>query len=397
MFNKIEDYSELCLNQKTCSGDSILAQYWKGFTCYYNDDLQQAIYHLTPLAEDRYTVKDAHIKYLCNQILTEAHAFVGGAFEYDNSDLDKDLVVQAHCHADAQGVKHHSLIVDIPAFMSPVLSIQWTASNGGTIIGSASSDLIQTSGVGTYTVTVTTRNCTYTTEYIYGRVDLDCEEDVENTCDYPCPVVQGIQRDYTNNCYTIEIFSDSSLLANFVFRYYGILNGGNDYHLVETIVTPIFLVNGINYIEHCGISQSSQSYFWYDLITYELVPIGCSHCSYEEDYLAIWLRPDGENVNELEVLSTIDNNSVSNPIISKAYPNPFSNGLQIEMNNVQNENIRIEVANTIGQSILNKNWTLTSTHNRIPLNELDNVAPGVYTIKIKSDAGESYKKVIKIE
>lgn len=385
------DYAELCLNQKTCQGDTILAKYWRGFTCYYNDDLQKAIDHLTPLAQDRYTFRDMNEKYLCTQITAEAHAFAGGQSEYTETDHDNNLIISARCRADVQGQKQHILTVDIPSFMLPVTSIEWHEYDGGQVSGSRQSPTIRTNGIGRYVVNVSSRNCLYTTTFIYEIHDIECEETVPGQCDNSCPEIENVQSDYSSNCHTLEIYSDTARTINITFRYYGILNGGNDYGNVETVSISVQLNEGLNSVEHCGIDRSQ---FWYDLITYEIEYADCVQCTYEEENLVIWMRPEGDNTYPYEnTVSTLNQPGLDKV---KVFPNPFTTDLQLALSATFEGDIFIEGYSSLGQNIFTCKKTLTAGDRMVKIEEMNMLTPGVYMLKIKYGSTEVIKKVIKM-
>lgn len=91
--------------------------------------------------------------------------------------------------------------------------------------------------------------------------------------------------------------------------------------------------------------------------------------------------------------SQLENSSISEVI---AYPNPFANELTIQFNLLQKEKIRIELSDVRGQLI--KQFRLDNTNqgtNSFSFNTGDQLAQGIYLIRIISADGLIVKRVIK--
>ncbi len=72
------------------------------------------------------------------------------------------------------------------------------------------------------------------------------------------------------------------------------------------------------------------------------------------------------------------------------YPNPFENFIEINLNKTLTNNAILEIYNNIG--ILQKTENLTTIKSRI---DTQNLASGIYFLKITSEKGTTVKKLIK--
>ncbi|RLD55579.1 MAG: hypothetical protein DRI97_09200 [Bacteroidetes bacterium] len=85
----------------------------------------------------------------------------------------------------------------------------------------------------------------------------------------------------------------------------------------------------------------------------------------------------------------------SNHIEIKAYPNPFNDKLNIELETIENGQYVIEVFDCIGLPAIQELRYLNPGKNKISV-EMNHVYPGVYILSVKSDAGQlGVKKIIK--
>lgn len=88
------------------------------------------------------------------------------------------------------------------------------------------------------------------------------------------------------------------------------------------------------------------------------------------------------------------NDNIANQINLQAYPIPFNDILQLNMEGKQNESAIIELFNITGQKILDKKIDLTVGVNQINLNT-NNLKSGMYIVKITTTAGIAWLKTIK--
>jgi hypothetical protein len=89
---------------------------------------------------------------------------------------------------------------------------------------------------------------------------------------------------------------------------------------------------------------------------------------------------------------------LSNEIVENVnfsiYPNPASDRLFINANAVF-ENANVQLFNTVGQKVLEKNLSFNN-NNQIELNNLD-LQNGLYILKLKTNSGELFESKIVIE
>jgi hypothetical protein len=65
-------------------------------------------------------------------------------------------------------------------------------------------------------------------------------------------------------------------------------------------------------------------------------------------------------------------------------PNPFTDNLNLQINNTQKTDVRIRIVNAAGQSLYNKTISMEKGVNSIVLNDFQNYARGMYIIEVKT-------------
>jgi M6 family metalloprotease-like protein len=88
------------------------------------------------------------------------------------------------------------------------------------------------------------------------------------------------------------------------------------------------------------------------------------------------------------------NNNIANQINLQAYPIPFNDLLQLNMDVKQNESAMIELFNITGQKMLDKRIDLTVGINQINLNT-NSLKSGMHMVKVSTKAGTAWLKTIK--
>ncbi|MFN3445192.1 MAG: T9SS type A sorting domain-containing protein, partial [Bacteroidia bacterium] len=88
------------------------------------------------------------------------------------------------------------------------------------------------------------------------------------------------------------------------------------------------------------------------------------------------------------------NDNIANQINLQAYPIPFNDILQLNMEGKQNESAIIELFNITGQKTLDKKIDLTVGVNQINLNT-NAQKSGIYIVKVTTKAGIAWLKTIK--
>ncbi len=83
----------------------------------------------------------------------------------------------------------------------------------------------------------------------------------------------------------------------------------------------------------------------------------------------------------------------------KVYPNPFSNSVMVEFNAKEMKPTSITIQNLIGQLIVQTVWSGKSNigHNKIELNDLQDLPSGEYVISVKQQGEVVSEKLIKLK
>lgn len=83
--------------------------------------------------------------------------------------------------------------------------------------------------------------------------------------------------------------------------------------------------------------------------------------------------------------------------ISQVYPDPFTDHITVSFFSSTVQNVNVEMLNTLGQVITQKNWTVAANGNTlIELSNLQNLPNGVYLVSMTDQQGNIYiTKVIK--
>ena len=76
-------------------------------------------------------------------------------------------------------------------------------------------------------------------------------------------------------------------------------------------------------------------------------------------------------------------------------PNPFQNNINLTFSIFEKEKIHLQILSSIGQSLIEKNYTLQSGTHRIDFDHLEILPPGIYFLLIKTEKGNFIQKVVK--
>ena len=79
-------------------------------------------------------------------------------------------------------------------------------------------------------------------------------------------------------------------------------------------------------------------------------------------------------------------------IIARAYPNPFSSSLSVEVNTDIDCQVNFRLYNHVGHLIKMSYWKLLKGNNKIMLDSLQNLAMGLYTIELKDENNQVLHK-----
>jgi len=79
-------------------------------------------------------------------------------------------------------------------------------------------------------------------------------------------------------------------------------------------------------------------------------------------------------------------------IRAKAYPNPFSSSLSVEVDADTDGQVMFRIYNHVGNLIKMSHWKLIKGNNKIMMDSLQNLAMGLYTIEIKDENSQVLHK-----
>ncbi|MBL7890025.1 MAG: T9SS type A sorting domain-containing protein [Bacteroidia bacterium] len=75
------------------------------------------------------------------------------------------------------------------------------------------------------------------------------------------------------------------------------------------------------------------------------------------------------------------------------YPNPFTSNTTIEVNLTENQNVKVDVYNVVGQNVFSVNkGTLSTGEHKIALNA-EELPAGMYFITLTTEKGRITKRV----
>ena len=164
-------YTGLCTSA-TCKGNPIMVNYWKGFSCFYNDNLLETEELFQPLAEEYFVDGNEMLALQCKSILKEANAFISG-FKFLRYDSTASTVLQVKPSCLKTGANEFKtkLILHIPDWAKPYRNVEWSVSDGG-VIHHISPDKLEilTNGIGKYLATVNDFECTYRGYYNFSAI-----------------------------------------------------------------------------------------------------------------------------------------------------------------------------------------------------------------------------------
>jgi hypothetical protein len=100
--------------------------------------------------------------------------------------------------------------------------------------------------------------------------------------------------------------------------------------------------------------------------------------------IALWKTANTTGVIDL-------NSSISNISV---YPSPAKNAASLSLDLIQNENVTINVVNTVGQVVYSQNLNNLSAGNHIVNFNAENWASGIYNINISTNNGTTSRKLV---
>jgi hypothetical protein len=100
--------------------------------------------------------------------------------------------------------------------------------------------------------------------------------------------------------------------------------------------------------------------------------------------IALWKTANSNGISEL-------NSSISNISI---YPTPAKNAASLSLDLIQNENVTVNVINTVGQVVYSQNLNNLSAGNHVINFNAENWASGIYNINISTTNGTTSRKLV---
>jgi hypothetical protein len=100
--------------------------------------------------------------------------------------------------------------------------------------------------------------------------------------------------------------------------------------------------------------------------------------------IALWKTGSGVGINELN--SLISNISI--------YPSPAKNAAALSLDLIQNENVTVNVINTVGQVVFTQNLNNLSAGNHVINFNAENWASGIYNVNILTTNGTTSRKLV---
>lgn len=97
-----------------------------------------------------------------------------------------------------------------------------------------------------------------------------------------------------------------------------------------------------------------------------------------------------------DFLSSSTENNISSQFI-RFYPNPFSQGITLEVKSKVQETVTLQAINSIGVIVFEQKIDVLPGINIRYMEEFGSVPVGVYTTKIISLQGDHFSRVIRIE
>lgn len=106
--------------------------------------------------------------------------------------------------------------------------------------------------------------------------------------------------------------------------------------------------------------------------------------AFSDEDIALWKTANTTGVIDL-------NSSISNISV---YPSPAKNAASLSLDLIQNENVTINVVNTVGQVVYSQNLNNLSAGNHIVNFNAENWASGIYNINISTTNGTTSRKLV---
>jgi hypothetical protein len=74
-------------------------------------------------------------------------------------------------------------------------------------------------------------------------------------------------------------------------------------------------------------------------------------------------------------------------------PNPARNATQLTFSNTRNEQVNIFVIDVSGRKVMQRTFAATPGLNRVPLDNIGQLVPGMYTVQVITSEGMMQQKL----
>ncbi|MFZ1581549.1 MAG: T9SS type A sorting domain-containing protein, partial [Saprospiraceae bacterium] len=103
------------------------------------------------------------------------------------------------------------------------------------------------------------------------------------------------------------------------------------------------------------------------------------------------------NSTETELGQRVSRQNSKEENLFRFFPNPFSKGINLEMNSDIAESVALQAYNTVGTLMFERKIELLKGVNLRYIDAFENVPSGVYIVKIKSPTKDYTTKVIRVD
>ncbi len=219
-------------------------------------------------------------------------------------------------------------------------------------------------------------------------------------CETECPTFNLIGTSWDNYnyiyCYRFNIWSNIERTIDITYTTYynGYDSNGNYFEIPEVQTISYQLEIGDNELEFCGPPLvDGNSYF---MITYLVECEECNDCNLS-GILGLLLKPIKKHTEFEMAVEQNDFWRTKEEKTIRFFPNPFSKGINLEMNSDIAESVALQAYNTVGTLMFERKIELLKGVNLRYIDAFENVPSGVYIVKIKSPTKDYTTKVIRVD
>lgn len=327
-----------------CQGDSLLKEYWKGYACLYNGEIDSAILHFKPLAKEVYQGDDfSQTPYLID-LFYEANAWVSGYEQYHN--IEPQLLLDADdCLLKWTGNNNNNYELQ-----------QYINDSWSTIYEGSGPFNVNQSNYGLYRLFVTLGSCD---KFISNSVSANCN--IDSTC------VELIAIQYLEDSLLVEVSLSNESNFEFVSEIAYDPSGPN----VCTTTIPLSGSVGSNIY---SINYEDLSCDSFGLVGYLKFYIRCQSC----DSVCI-----SDTIEDVILIKPAGSEESNNDKLFRVYPNPSSGAFVLDA-------VDFPYLYTI-TDIFGSMITTFKSHSKKELIDVSILTAGIYFIEVKSTDGDFIK------